>query len=134
MNRSKTPNLNKLLEELESFCYTTAIATQVGYDGGQFVVNLRRKGQRVIYGHEPGTREAFMLSILKGGSLLLRSFTAEKDPENKLPVKEIRGYVIVVAEQDITYQKLLPDDMFWASTTDARTGERISMEKAVRYC
>jgi hypothetical protein len=65
---------------------------------------------------------------------LLRSFTAEKDPESKLPVKEIRGYVIVVAEQDITYQKLLPDDMFWASTTDARTGERISMEKAVRYC
>jgi hypothetical protein len=134
----KMQGLNEFLEELESHCHSKAIATFVGSDGDGFVVDLERKGNRVRYGYEPEVKELFVTQLASrckpAGSLVLRSFTSETDSLTKLPIKELRGYVIQREGNRLEFEKLSPEMMFACQNTDAQTGEPLPLEQAVKYC
>jgi hypothetical protein len=92
----------------------------------------------VRYGDKPGVKE-FFLTLLASqcqptGSLVLRSFTAETDPLTKLPVKELRGYLLDRQGNRLEFEKLSPEMMFACQNTDAETGEPLPLEQSVRYC
>ncbi len=130
--------LNRFLAELESHCQSTAIATFVGSDGESFAVDLKRWGDRVIYGYQEGIKERFA-AFLAGrckpsGSVVLRSFTSEIDEFTRLPVKELRGYVLQFHSDRFEFEKISPNMMFACQNTDAKTGEPLPLEQAVKYC
>ncbi|WP_017721788.1 hypothetical protein [Kamptonema formosum] len=134
----KIQGVKEFLEELESHCHSKAIATFAGSDGDGFVIDMERKGHQVRYGYEPGVRELFATKLGSrcepGGSLVLRSFTSETDPLTKLPVKELRGYILQREGNRLEFQKLSPEMMFACQNTDAETGEPLPLEQSVRYC
>jgi hypothetical protein len=86
------------INEIESHCYSQAIATFLPSNDQPFVIDLVRKGQKVKYGYRSGMREKFIKKLISEcqpiGTLVLRSFTAEIDEITKLPIKELRGYII----------------------------------------
>jgi hypothetical protein len=131
-------SLSNFLQELESHCYSTAIATFLDSDGEVFVVDLNRNGNKVIYGYQPSVKQQFLLKLSKGiqshASLILRSFTAEIDNFTNLPIKELRGYLLTREKSQIKYEKLSPQMMFACHNTDAVTGEPRPLEQSVRYC
>jgi hypothetical protein len=128
--------LNEFIEELEHYCYTTTIVTFLNRMGQEFRLDLKRevRSDRVRYGYVAGLKEVLKARLQQGGIIILRSFTEEIDSQTHLPIKEIRGYVITTQNNDIIYQRLLPDDLFWSSTTDPHSGKRLAPEPAVRYC
>lgn len=133
-----TQGLKRFLQELESYCKSTAIATFVGSEGKPFVVDLKRQGDRVKYGYQIGIKELFIAKLLNNcnptGSLILRSFTEEIDEFTQLPIKELRGYVLQWQGDALEFEKLSPEMMFACHNTNAETGEPIALEQSVRYC
>lgn len=133
-----TQGLKRFLEELESHCKSTAIATFVGNEGKPFVVDIKRQGDRVTYGYNRGIKELFINNLLgscnPNGSLILRSFTSEIDEFTQLPIKELRGYMLNLEDSALEFEKLSPEMMFACHNTDAQTGEPLALEQSVRYC
>lgn len=131
-------SVSSLLLELESHCQSTAIATFLNSDGEVFVVDLNREQQQVNYGYQPHIKQQFIIRLLKGvktnASIILRSFTNETDEYTKLPIKELRGYLLQRQGDRIEYNKLSPQMMFACHNTDANTGQPRSLEQSVRYC
>ena len=126
------------LQELESHCFSRAIVTFLDNDGEPLVLELERQGPQVIYGAYWGIKKLFVAKLLEGcnpsGSLVLRSFTAEIDEFTQLPIKELRGYVLQGDGDDLEFEKVSPQSMFACHNTDAKTGEPLPLEQAVRYC
>jgi hypothetical protein len=131
-------SLLNFLQELESHCYSTAIATFLNSDGEVFVVDLQRKKQTVKYGYQPYIKQLFLTKLAKGvkthASVILRSFTAEIDEFTNLPIKELRGYLLRREDDDVLFDKLSPSMMFACHNTDAATGEPRPLEQSVKYC
>lgn len=134
----QTPGVRSFLEELESHCCLRAIATFLDSDGEPLVINLKRQGSHVAYGEHWGIKELFVAKLLVGcqpsGSLILRSFTPEIDEFTRLPIKELRGYILKGQDDDLEFEKLSPTAMFACHNTDAETGEPLPLEQAIRYC
>ncbi|WP_204104663.1 MULTISPECIES: hypothetical protein [Spirulina sp. CCY15215] len=134
----KTPGLQNLLNCIEEHCLSSAIATFLDSNGIPFVIDLKRQGDRVQYGYQIGMREIFMAKILNGcnpsASLVLRSFTSEIDEITELPIKELRGYILMRSKNDISFEKIPAHTMFACQNTDAKTGEPLPLEQSVRYC
>lgn len=130
--------LKRFLQELESHCIWTTIATFVGSEGKPFVVDLKRQGDQVTYGYSIGVKELLIANLLNNcnptGSLILRSFTSEVDEYTQLPIKELRGYVLKLQDDELEFEKLSPEMMFACHNTDAQTGEPTALEQSVRYC
>lgn len=133
-----TQAIQRFLQELETHCKSTAIATFLGSEGKPFVVDLQRQGDRVTYGYEIGIKELFIAKLLgscnPSGSLILRSFTSEIDEFTQLPIKELRGYVLQRQDNELEFEKLTKEMMFACHNTDAETGEPLALEQSVRYC
>ncbi|HEY9635088.1 MAG TPA: hypothetical protein V6D14_16925 [Coleofasciculaceae cyanobacterium] len=134
----ETPGVNLFLQELESHCFSRAIATFLAGDGEPMVINLIRQGQQVTYGEDWSIKELFVAKLLvscrPSGSLILRSFTLEIDQFTKLPIKELRGYILKGDGNDLEFEKLSPHAMFACHNTDAETDEPLPLEQSVRYC
>lgn len=132
------PGVSSFLQELESHCDTTAIATFLNSDGEPLVITLRRQGKQIIYDDYWGEKEVFAAKLLVGcnpsGSLVLRSFTPEIDEFTQLPIKELRGYILKGNGDDLEFEKLPPNAMFACHNTNAETGEPLPLEQSVRYC
>lgn len=130
--------LDSFLEELESHCFSTAIATFMSSEGESFVVDMNRKAGSVNYGYQRGIKEIFREKLSQGcnpsGSLILRSFTSEIDHLTKLPFKELRGYMLRRLGNKLEFEKLSPELLFACQNTDAQTGEPLPLEQSVRYC
>lgn len=131
-------SLSSLLQELESHCESSAIATFLDSDGEVFVVDLTRENDSIHYGYQEGVKELFMLKLLKGvknqASIILRSFTDEIDQYTNLPIKELRGYILRKNGDRIEFNKISAKMMFACHNTDAQTGEPRPLEQSVRYC
>jgi hypothetical protein len=134
----QTPGVNSFLQELESHCFSKAVATFLDSDGEPWVINLQRQGPQVTYGNSWGVKELFMAKLRvncqPSGSLILRSFTPEIDEFSQLPIKELRGYILKGDGDDLEFEKLSPTTLFACHNTDAETGEPLPLEQAVRYC
>jgi hypothetical protein len=132
------PGVTLFLAELESHCLSRAIVTFLDSDGEPLVIDLERLGQEVIYGDDWGTKDLFIAKLLvsckPSASLILRSFTTEIDEFSRLPIKELRGYILKNYANDLEFEKLAPHTMFACHNTDAKTGEPLPLEQAVRYC
>lgn len=132
------PRVRMFLQELESHCFSIAIATFLDSDGKPMVIALKREGERVLYGDMWGAKELFIAKLLVGcqpsASLILRSFTSETDELTQLPIKELRGYVLKGNGDNLEFEKLSPNAMFACHNTDAKTGEPLPLEQAIRYC
>lgn len=132
------PGVRSFLQELESHCYSLTIATLLDASGESMAVELNRQGRRIRYGEHWGTKELFIAKLSRGcnpsGSLVLRSFTDEIDELTQLPIKELRGYVLISRGNDLEFEKLPANVMFACQNTDAETGEPLPLEQAVRYC
>lgn len=130
--------LERFLEELESHCHTTAIATFMNSKGESFVVDLTRMADRVDYGYHSSIKKIFIEKLIEGcnpsGSLILRSFTSEIDRITQLPYKELRGYSLGREGNNLEFEKISPELMFACQNTDAETGEPLPLEQALRYC
>ncbi len=130
--------LDRFLQELESHCSSTAIATFLGSDGQPFVVDMNREAGRVTYGYHKTIKKIFMGKLMDGcnpsASLILRSFTSEIDEFTQLPYKELRGYLLRREGNNLEFEKISPELMFAYQNTDAKTGEPLSLEQSVRYC
>lgn len=128
----------RFLEELESHCYKSAIATFAGSQGKPFVIDLQRYGSRVTFGYQKNVKDVFITKLLLDsnptGSLILRSFTPEIDELTQLPIKELRGYVLRYLGDKLEFEQLSPTDLFACQNTDAKTGEPLPLEQSVRYC
>ncbi|MBR8827779.1 MAG: hypothetical protein DSM107014_07710 [Gomphosphaeria aponina SAG 52.96 = DSM 107014] len=131
-------SVKEFLNELESHCSSTAIATFLNNQEQPFVIDLRRKHNRVIYGYQKGHKELFLNKLIfdtqPHASLILRSFTPEIDELTNLPLKEIRGYIIRRQGEELVFEKISPTMMFACQNTDAETGEPLPLEQSVRYC
>ena len=131
-------SVSSLLQELESHCNSTAIATFLDSDGEVFVVDLTRRKTRVDYGYHKGVKEQFMFKLLKGvktqASIILRSFTDDIDQYTNLPIKELRGYILIRNGDSIEFNQITPQMMFACHNTDAKTGKPRALEQSVRYC
>ncbi|HBE20599.1 MAG TPA: hypothetical protein DEG17_09995 [Cyanobacteria bacterium UBA11149] len=134
----ETPGLLSFLEELESHCQTIAIATFLNSHGEHLAIDIKRRQKKVIYGTDWDIKEFFMNELIKGsnphGTLVLRSFTSEIDEFTKLPIKELRGYIIKSNGQDLEFEKIPAHSMFACQNTDHKTGDPLPLEQAVRYC
>lgn len=134
----QVPGVTSFLQELESYCFSWAIATVLDSEGHPLVINLKRQGQEVIYGDSWGVKELFIAKLVFGcnpsGSLILRSFTPEFDEFTQLPIKELRGYILKGDGDNLEFEKLSPNAMFACHNTDAETGEPLPLEQSVRYC
>jgi hypothetical protein len=134
----QVPGVNSFLAELESHCLSVAIITFLDSDGEPLVIDLKRLEQEVIYGDDWGTKELFIAKLLvsckPSASLVMRSFTTEIDEFSRLPIKELRGYILTNDGNDLEFEKLPPHTMFACHNTDAETGEPLPLEQAVRYC
>jgi hypothetical protein len=132
------PGVQAFLQELESHCCSRAIVTFLDSDDEPMVLDLERQGQQVTYGDYWGVKELFVAKLLvscnPSGSLILRSFTPEIDEFTKLPIKELRGYVLQGNGDDLAFEKLPPNTLFACHNTDAETGEPLPLEQSVRYC
>lgn len=132
------PGVSLFLQELESHCFSRAIATFLDSEGKPSVINLKRQGQQVKYGEYWGVKELFIAKLRVGcnptASLILRSFTPEIDEFTQLPIKELRGYILKGEGNDLEFEKLSPNTLFACQNTDAETGEPLSLEQSVRYC
>jgi hypothetical protein len=132
------PGVTSFLQELESHCHLKAIVTFLDSDGEPMVITLKRLGDEVAYGEYWGVKELFIAKLLVGckpsGSLILRSFTAQMDELTRLPIKELRGYILKGRGDDLEFEKISPTTMFACHNTDAATGEPLPLEQAVRYC
>lgn len=132
------PGVNSFLAELESHCFSIAIVTFLDSDGEPLIIDLERLGQEVIYGDDWGTKELFIAKLLvsckPSASLVIRSFTTEIDEFSRLPIKELRGYILKNYRDDLQFEKLAPHTMFACHNTDSKTGEPLPLEQAVRYC
>jgi hypothetical protein len=130
--------IQEFLAELESHCYSTAIATFANSCEQHFAIDLHRSGNLVNYGYQIGSKELFITKLFKGclprGSLVLRSFTDEIDPLTNLPIKELRGYVLDYNNQIFKFEKISPSMMFACQNTDAKTNEPLPLEQSVKYC
>jgi hypothetical protein len=131
-------SLSEFIQELESHCSSTAIATFLDSEGEVFVVDLNRKDLEVSYGYHPYVKQQFLGKLIQGvkthASLILRSFTSEVDELTNLPIKELRGYLLQREGTKIKFEKLSPGMMFACHNTDAVTGEPRPLEQSVRYC
>jgi hypothetical protein len=131
-------SLVAFLAELESHCSSTAIATFLDSEGQVFVIDLNRHGNSISYGYKVGDEGEFINRLLwrcnPQASLILRSFTAEIDNLTKLPIKELRGYVVKNTNNTLEFEKLSPTMMFACYNTDAETGEPLPLEQSIRYC
>ncbi len=130
--------IDNFLQELESHCITTAIATFLDSDEQVFVIDLIKKEKSVTYGYHPLAKKEFKKRLFSGSSpsaaLVLRSFTKEIDDMTQLPIKELRGYALKREGEHLLFEKLKPEAMFACQNTDAVTGEPKPLEQAVRYC
>ncbi|MGW6501417.1 hypothetical protein [Nonomuraea angiospora] len=79
------------------------------------------------------TALSLMLSFARAakaeGSLVMRSFTFETDPDSGLPKKIVRGWAIVEG----VLRPLTATEIMKASRTDPRTGDSLPPEPAVEY-
>lgn len=134
----ETPGLVSFLQELESHCQTSAIATFLNSQGQHLAIDMKRRQKKVVYGNDWDIREFFMNELLEGanphGTLVLRSFTSEIDAFTQLPIKELRGYIIKSNGLDLEFEKIPAHSMFACQNTDHKTGEPLPLEQAVRYC
>jgi hypothetical protein len=128
--------VNIFIDELERFCYTRSMITFLNRAGENFRLELKREAETGIvhYGQAEELKELLKLKLVEGGVVVLRSFTGEIDHTSQEPVKEIRGYVIIPAGDDINHQRLTADDLYWSSNTNPFSGKRIEPEPATRYC
>jgi hypothetical protein len=130
--------IQEFLAELESHCYTSAIATFTNSEKQHFAIDLHRSGNEVNYGYKIGAKELFIAKIFSDcnpcGSLVLRSFTAEIDPLTNFPIKELRGYILTYNNRNFEFEKISPTIMFACQNTDAKTGEPLPFEQSVKYC
>ena len=133
-----SPGVASFLQELESHCFTRAIATFLDSEGQPLAINLKRQGKQVTYGDYWGVKELFMVKLRincnPSGSLILRSFTPEFDELTQLPIKELRGYILKSDGNDLEFEKLSPNALFACHNTDTETGEPLPLEQSVRYC
>lgn len=131
-------SLETLFSELESHCYTTAIVTFLNSREESFVIDIQRNENGFQYGYQPNHKAIFIKSLIEGcqphGSIVLRSFTDEIDTPTKLPIKELRGYIIEQQDQVFRFEKIPSNLMFACQNTDAQTGEPLPLEQAVKYC
>lgn len=68
-------------------------------------------------------------------SAVLRTFTDRVDPETGLPIKKLRGFLVLYNQSGgIDVKEVSIDDLVDAFTTDPVTGEKIPHEPAVEYC
>lgn len=130
--------VQSFLRELESHCSSIAIVTFLDSNSELLSIDLKRRGSRVVYGNHWGTKELFIVKLLRNctpsASLVLRTFTDEIDEFSQLPIKELRGYILKSHKNNLEFEKLPPHTMFACHNTDAQTGEPLPMEQAVRYC
>jgi len=130
--------VREFIEEIESHCQLRAIATFLNSDGEAIIYELRRYGDSILYGRHSKNRDQLITEIIEGsdpvGSMVLRCFTPEIDSLTKLPIKELRGYVLRGNGYDIEFEKLPPETMFACQNTDAKTGEPLPLEQSVKYC
>lgn len=128
--------VNSFIDELERFCYTSAIVTFLNRAGEKFRMDLQRDTETdlINYGYIEGLKELLKIKLTEGGIVVLRSVTAEIDPNTQSPIKEIRGYVIIPLDDDINHHRLPADDLYWSSNTNPFSGQRLEPEPAVRYC
>ena len=86
-------SLFDFIQEIESHCITTAIATFLDTEGEIFVVDLQRDNNYIKYVYKSYIKEQFLFRLQNGvrpnASLILRSFTSEINKFTKLPVKEL---------------------------------------------
>jgi hypothetical protein len=129
------PQLTTLLHDLESYCYTTAIVTLTTEDDQlPLTMDLHREDGAVQFGYAPGHKDLLMARLINYGGLILRSFLEEKDPQTGLPIKELRGWSLMLGDGDLVVTRIPADDLYWACNTDSQTGERLKPEPDVRYC
>ena len=78
----------------------------------------------------------FYSAIKKAGvlSVILRSFTNLHDSDSKLPIKELRGYVLSLEEGEIDVIPLSAEELFESYGKDASTGKKLPLQPAVIYC
>src|ERR1051326_3102950 len=92
-------NVRLLLEELEYHSSSGAIITLIGESEQPYVIDLRKISGEYVYGHHPAHKAQFISKLLQPGmgALVLRSFRdEEQDPETGLPIKELRGYTLMM--------------------------------------
>lgn len=90
--------IQEFLAELESHCYTSAIATFANSKKQHFAIDLHPSRNQVNYGYQIEAKELFIAKLFKGctscGSLVLHSFTDEIDHLTSFPIKELQGYIL----------------------------------------
>lgn len=102
--------------------------------------DVRRRGGRLHYGYSLShylllvARIYWCLENWGQASLILRSFTNRRDKRTGLPIKQIRGFLLVRHGKEFKLEKVPLDDLIWANTTDPNTGERLPPEPSVEYC
>jgi hypothetical protein len=125
-----------LVQEIESHCLGKAIVTFLCQEDQVVVYELQRENESIRYRNSD--RVQFIIHLLRGsnpfGSIVLRSFTSQKDELTQLPIKELRGYFLEGNGTDLSFEKLSPEAMFACQNTDVKTGEPLPLEQGVKYC
>ena len=132
--------LDALFEELERYCYSTAIVTLVGATGAPFRFDLERDGERIKYGHEEAhaalirARTLRIIADSEEAAVTVRSFLDETHPDTTMPYKEIRSFRVRLVDDRISAETLPAEAVLDAYTTDASTGESLEPEPEAIYC
>ncbi|MEM0087091.1 MAG: hypothetical protein QW774_01445 [Candidatus Micrarchaeaceae archaeon] len=138
------PSLDKLLNELESHVYGTAIITFVGAREKEgHIWDAHRQGPNVFFGAEPQQWPAFYITFLDAaikndGTLviILRSFLDKRDDITKLPIKELRGYIVDfdLNSGNLNYIQVSARKLAESESIDSVTGKAMQPEPSVVYC
>ncbi|MGC9048255.1 MAG: hypothetical protein ACP5I6_06335 [Caldisphaera sp.] len=100
-------------------------------------VNL--KNGRLYYGYDKN-HYIWLLSlvgsalIMNGNAvIMLRSFLNRYDKKTKLPIKEIRAFILK-KEESIKINYVKAEEVKWEENHDPITGKELEPEEAVFYC
>src|SRR5579875_63451 len=111
-------NLSAFIDELAGYCTSIAHVTSATDESSIQLHMERSEDGRVVFGKDKGARELLMDHIAHTSSLILRCDTDATDEAGRT-IQELRGWFIIADATSITPQRILPDDLYEATNTDA---------------
>ncbi len=132
-------DIDSFMDELDRHISTTGILTYLSERGTE-TWDVTRKGEKLFLGTNSSQNSRFraiLTRTIKNSqivSVILRSFTTEKDPLSGFPVKELRGYLLSVENDHLKWYMIDAEDLMESHNTDSLSGDKLEPEQSVIYC
>jgi len=132
-------DIDAFMYELDKHISSKAILTYLSRNGTE-TWDITRKRGKLFLGTNSSQNARFksiLSKVVRSSqivSVIVRSFTSEIDPASGFPVKELRGYLLSVENEQLKWYMIDAEDMMESHNTDSISGNKLEPEHSVVYC